>query len=189
MKSKFLIALFSWAVVSSLTNCTKDRISHINYLRDHATATDTSGNVVINEFVSTGSTHINEYGKAADWIELYNMGDKDEDFSKTNHYITDDSTKPDKFLINKLIIPAKGFLVVFCDDSAKIATQVHTNFGLSKEGEFIGLYRKDAMGKWVELSGYRYGPQISGRSEGRLPDGGLIWTSFSVPSPGQPNKF
>ena len=189
MKSTIHIILFVLAAATALMCCTKDRLENIKYLGDHATSTDTSGNVVINEFIATGSTHVNEYGFATDWIELYNTGDKDLDFSMANHYITDDSSRPDKFSINKLVIPAKGFIVVFCDDSAKIATQVHTNFGLSKEGEYIGLYRKDGSGKWIQLSGYRYGPQSSGRSEGRLPDGGLTWTSFSVPTPGNTNKF
>lgn len=187
--NRIISGLFITLLGCGLSFCTKDRLENINFLRDNSTDVDTSGNVVINEFIATGSTHVNEYGFATDWIELYNTGDKDIDFSKTNHYITDDSTKPDKFLINKLIIPAKGFMVVFCDDSAKIATQVHTNFGLSKEGEFLGLYKKNSSGSWIQLTGYLYGPQISNRSEGRLPDGGLTWTTFSVPTPGKANKL
>ncbi|MDB5284672.1 MAG: hypothetical protein JWO06_3747, partial [Bacteroidota bacterium] len=144
--------------------------------------------VVVNEFLASGSSQVSEYGIASDWVELYNTGDSAVNFTAHSYYITDDSTKPDKFVINKLSIPGKGFLVVFCDDSATILTQIHTNFSLSKSGEFIGIYKKDQAGNFIPSTVHPFGPQSSNISEGRTPDGGTTWTTFSAPTPGMPNN-
>ena len=143
---------------------------------------------IVNEFVATGSTYVNEFGNADDWVELYNTGTDSINFATTNYYITDDSTKPDKFVINALGIGPGKYLVVSCDDSNRIVTQVHTNFGLSKTGEFIGLYKKDSHGNFVTLTNHPFGAQSSGSSEGRLPNAGPTWSTMS-PSPGAANHL
>ena len=186
LKKNILLPTLLLAVL--IQSCVKPREANIKYYQDHAaTALDTSGAVVVNEFVASGSSLVNEYGNTTDWVELYNTGDSAVNFANTNYYITDDSTQPDKFVINKLTIPGKGFLVLFCDDSATVLTQIHTNFSLSKNGEFIGLYKKDRNGNFVNYTYHPFGAQTSAISEGRYPDGGTTWTNFSVPTPGMPN--
>ena len=187
---KTLIPFLGIVLLCIVHSCVKPRTDNINYFKNHlSTGVDTSGAVVVNEFVATGSTLANEYGLATDWVELYNTGDSAINFATNNYYITDDSTKPDKFVINGLSIPGKGFLVLFCDDSAKIITQVHTNFGLSKSGEFIGLFRKNLAGNFDTLTWHPFGNQNTNISEGRYPDGGNSWTNFTVPTPGAPNHL
>ncbi len=188
---KAKIILFVLALLGMLftQSCIKPRLDNIKYFQDHVTGLDTSGGVVVNEFVATGSVLPNEFGIATDWVELYNTSDSEVNFARTNYYITDDSTMPDKFTINNLSIPAKGYLVLFCDDSARITTQIHTNFGLSKTGEFIGLFRKKTSGAFDTLTWHPFGPQNSNISEGRYPNGGTTWTNFSVPTPGAANHL
>lgn len=173
-----------------MAGCVKPREDKINYFKNHAAAAiDTSGDVLVNEFVASGSNLTSEFGITSDWVELYNTRDSAINFANTNYYITDDSTKPDKFVINNLSIPGKGFLVVFCDDSAKILTQIHTGFSLKSSGEFIGLYKKDTQGNFVTLTSHPFGAQSSGVSEGRYPDGGATWIDFTTaPTPGAPNQ-
>ena len=182
----FALALLLLLLIQS---CVKPRLNNIRYFQDHVVGLDTSGGIVVNEFVATGSTEVNEFGLATDWIELYNTTDSTINFANTNYYITDDSTQPDKFVINRLSIPGKGYLVLFCDDSARITTQIHTNFGLSKTGEFIGLFRKKNSGAFDTLTWHPFGPQNTNVSEGRYPDGGTTWTNFSVPTPGSSNHL
>ena len=184
-------ALFALICLFIIVGCTKDRNTNIQYFKDHIGPVDTTGGttgtVLINEFVASGSTLMNEYGVASDWIELYNTGDSAINFATHNYYITDDSTTKDKFKIDNLSIPGKGFMVVFCDDSVKITTQVHTGFKLSSAGEFVGLYKKDGSGNFVALTERPFGAWSSGTSEGRLPDGGTTWTTFPLPTPGASN--
>ena len=179
-------------IIACITGCTKDRLSNIQYFKDNANIPDTTyqvGEVIANEFVAAGSTLSNEYGVESDWIELYNTGDSAINFASRNYYVTDDSTEKDKFKIDALSIPSKGFLVIFCDDSTKItANQVHTGFSLKSAGEFIGVYRKDANDNFVALTERAFGTQTSNKSEGRYPDGSATWTTFDVPSPGTANQ-
>ncbi|HWB63706.1 MAG TPA: lamin tail domain-containing protein [Chitinophagales bacterium] len=182
----FLLALG----LLTIHGCVKDRQDNINFFKDHAgSSLDSSGAVVINEFVAAGATQVNEFGLATDWIELYNTGDSTVNFANTNYYITDDSTQPEKFKINQLSIPGKGYMVVYADDSAQILTQVHTNFGLSKTGEFVGLFRKRTGGGYDTLTWHPFGPQGTNVSEGRYPDGGTTWTNFPNPTPGAANHL
>ena len=189
MKKYLLPALVLFVIAS----CTKDRDKNIQYFKDHTTGVDTTGGtagtVLINEFVASGSTLTNEFGVASDWIELYNTGDSAINFTSHNYYITDDSTTKDKFKIDKLTIPGKGFLIVFCDDSTKITTQIHSGFKLSSAGEFVGIYRKDASNNFIPLTEHPFGAQSSGSSEGRFPDGGTTWSTFPVPTPSAPNHL
>jgi len=190
MKKYFIPVLFVFALLC----CTKDRLDNIQYFKDHTNTIDTTGGttgtVLINEFMANGSTLNNEYGQPVDWIELYNTGDSAVNFSLTNYYITDDTSQKDKFKIDGLSIPGKGYMVVFCDDSAQITSQqVHTNFGLSKNGEFVALYKKNGAGDFVPVTEHEFGSQNIGISEGRYPDAGTTWANFSVPTPGVKNEL
>ena len=186
--NRYLYCSLILLLLAVISSCVKPRENNIRYYNNNAAQSlDTSGGVVVNEFVASGGAVINEFGNTGDWVELYNTGDSAVNFATSNYYITDDSTQPDKFLINNLSIPGKGYLVLFCDDSARILTQIHTNFNLSKSGEFIGLYKKTNTGTFVPVTYHPFGPQNSDVSEGRLPDGGTTWTNFSVPTPGMPN--
>lgn len=180
----FILLLF-------IGSCTKDRDANIQYFKEHTNTIDTTGGitgtVLINEFVATGSTVNNEYFSGSDWIELYNTGDSAINFATHNYYITDDSTNKNKFKIDNLSIPGKGFIVVYCDDSSKITTQIHTGFKLSSSGEFVGLYKKDASDNFIPLTEYPFGVQSSGPSVGRYPDGGTNWVTNLVPTPGATN--
>ena len=105
---------------------------------------------------------INElYAAGDDWIELYNAGEATKDIS--GYFIYDDATKKYQLPANTSI-PAKGFLVLTCDDSG---TGLHTNFRLTSNGESVSLETTD--GKLIDKVDFP--PLNDGQSYGRYPDG------------------
>jgi hypothetical protein len=144
------------------------------------------GDIVVNEFMASNSaSNTDEFGGFDDWIELYNRGDEPVDLS--GWHVTDNLTKPDKYVIPSgssavATIPAKGFLVIWCDSQTDQGP-LHTSFNLSGGGEEIGIY--DAQGDAiVEMS---FGPQSTDISYGRTTDGGDTWAFFSPATPGASN--
>jgi hypothetical protein len=175
-------------IVAAFTSCTKDRIFNVISNDTPISYDTTKAFIVANEFVATGSTLMNEYGKATDWIELYNPSNHVMDFSNESIYITDTIGLKDKYKLSNFKIQPHQFLVVFCDDSARATTtQIHTNFGLSKSGEFVGVYKKNSNGTFTPFTEHPFGAQTSGKSEGQQPDGSNSWKSLT-PTPGASNN-
>jgi hypothetical protein len=83
----------------------------------------------------------------------------------------------------RTVIPAKGFLLVWADES-RSQGPLHTNFKLSSSGEELALILPD--GKTV-VDSVIYGSQSSGKSWGRQADGDSLWIVFNTPTPGSSN--
>lgn len=82
----------------------------------------------------------NPKGDYADWVELYN--NTNQAISLAGAYISDDKSFPKKYTLSaNAIIPANGYLIVWCDDDSTNTTDVqpHTNFKLSNNGEAVIL--------------------------------------------------
>jgi len=183
---KTLFLILGVAELLFSLSCTKDRVGNPKDVNPDSVAAPPG--LKINEFVATGSTLVNELGVATDWIEFYNNADDSLSMDNGQWFITDDFTDKTKFELPKAVIPARAFFLVFCDDSNKVLTQIHTNFGLSKNGEQIGIYYIHQAADTVTVDSIIFGPQNDNISEGRYPDGADNWTFFSPPTPGQPNK-
>jgi hypothetical protein len=144
--------------------------------------------LLINEFMADNETvwdDPDEAGGFPDWIELYNPGPGTVDLS--GRYLTDDLNDPTKFRVaDGITISAGGFLVFYADNDPEQGP-LHTNFGLSKDGESVGLFDVDAVGN-RPIDSYAFGPQAADRSEGRCPDNRDAWDSFAIPSPGEANS-
>ncbi len=94
------------------------------------------GPVYINEILASNTAYYANLAVYVDWIELYNDGPSSVNIG--GYYLTDDRTRPDKWIIPAgTIIPSKGFKVFYADGRNY---DFHTNFRLSVEGEFIGVY-------------------------------------------------
>ncbi len=141
----------------------------------------------INEFLAVNVNDLaDEHGEYDDWLEIYNHGETAIDVGGL--YLTDNLDEPLKWQIPSddpalTTIPAKGFLLLWCDGTPSQGT-LHTNFRLSSGGEAIGLY--DASDARF-LDSVDFGEQYSDVSRGRLPDGGKIWNFFSETTPGAAN--
>jgi hypothetical protein len=121
-------------------------------------------------------------GEFSDWIELYNAGPTSVDLS--GKFLTDDLGDPRKFRIPiGLSIPAGGFALFYADNDPGQGP-FHTNFGLNRTGESIGLFDSDANNN-VPLDAVTFGSQIADVSLRRYPDGGATWGMSLTPSPGR----
>lgn len=105
---------------------------------------------------------INEiYASGEDWIELYNSLETSKDIS--GYFIYDNLATKYK-IPTGTSIPAKGFLVLLCND---LGTGLNTNFKLSSSGETVFL--ENALGSLIDRVEF---PELNaGQSYGRYPDG------------------
>jgi hypothetical protein len=105
---------------------------------------------------------INEiYASGEDWIELYNSLEVSKDIS--DYFIYDNAAAKYK-LPAGTTIPAKGFLVLVCND---LGTGLNTNFKLSSGGEIV--YLENAKGTLIDR--VEFPPLDNGQSYGRYGDG------------------
>lgn len=103
--------------------------------------------VVINEFLASNSDGIRDFsGERHDWIELKNTGTETVDIS--GWYLTDDAANLSKWQIpatsaTQSLAPGGILLVYASDKNGDFSGELHTNFKLAAEGEYLGLVRPD----------------------------------------------
>lgn len=117
-------------------------------------------NVRINEWMAAPAT-------GDDWFELFNPETHPVDIS--GFHLSDDLTdRKETTLRNLSFIGAdpNAFLLMKADDETTKGGD-HTSFKLSADGEAIGFFDKDGF----TIDAVEFGPQSTGVSEGRYPDG------------------
>jgi hypothetical protein len=142
--------------------------------------------VVIHEFVASNlSGLLDETGRPEDWIELHNRGSAPA--RMLGWSLTDDARRPDQWLFPDVTIPAGGYLVVFASaqDRREPGGRLHTNFKLSRSGEYLGLFGHELPREAVDELAPRYPEQRGDTSYGRDATG--EWRYFAVPTPGAAN--
>lgn len=100
----------------------------------------------ISEFMAyNANTLDDEDGDASDWIELYNPTGSAVDLD--GWYLTDTAANTSRWRFPQVTIDAGGFLVVFASgkDRALPGAELHTNFSLANEGEFLALVAPDGV--------------------------------------------
>lgn len=105
-----------------------------------------SARVRISEFVASNQTgHLDRDGDAEDWLELYNDGVADVNLGGWS--LTDDATELRKWIIPEVILPADGYLVIFAsgENRRTPGEELHTDFSLSKSGEYLALVGPDGV--------------------------------------------
>ncbi len=121
----------------------------------------------------------------ADWIELYNDGSAP--VSLAGWSLTDDPRSPARWTFPPgVVLPANSYLVVLCTGAnlRDPAKTLHTSFGLSRNGEYVGLY--DAAGNVVSEISPGFPRQSPFYSYGWSESEGA-WRYFEVATPGAPN--
>jgi hypothetical protein len=126
-------------------------------------------------------------GRYDDWLELHNLGDTEADL--TGFTLTDTPANPTRFVVPAgYVIPPGGFLLVWADGMPELnesSTDLHLNFSLNRDGEFIGLYAPDR----APVDHVTFGPQSDDVSQGRFPDATALVRFFLNPTPGAPNTL
>jgi hypothetical protein len=101
---------------------------------------------IISEFLASNNGVIqDEDGDYSDFIELYNRGDAAVNLG--GWYLTDDAAELTKWRIPSVNLASGQYLVVFASDKnrAVAGRQLHTNFALSTEGEYLALVQPDGI--------------------------------------------
>jgi hypothetical protein len=145
--------------------------------------------VIISEFMAdnngkqSNSLH-DELGDSPDWIELYNGGDAP--VSLTGWSLTDDATKPAKWVFPATMLSANGYLVVFASGrDTNVNGQLHTNFKLSSSPGYLGLF--DPAGNVISAFSPTYPQQYTDVSYGRDRLDPTLLGYFTNSTPGAAN--
>lgn len=104
-----------------------------------------AADVIISEFMaSNDETYFDGNGDDHDWIELYNAGDQQANL--LNYSLTDNSGSIAKWKFPAVNLAPGEYLTIFASGQGvpDLVGNLHTNFSLSSEGEYLGLY--DAAG-------------------------------------------
>ncbi|MFT6861980.1 MAG: hypothetical protein ACJAVK_000534 [Akkermansiaceae bacterium] len=134
-----------------------------------------SSAVRINEFLANGnSTSLaDEDGDTSDWIELYNpVGNS---VNLNGSYLTDDPTNLTKWLFPNVTLSGDSTLVVFASSKDRRPTNgdnLHTNFSLSANGEYLALVAPDGFTVLSEFgsASTNFPPQNAGVTYGFFGD-------------------
>jgi spore coat protein CotH len=130
------------------------------------TNVNVANGVVVNEIMAqntTGTT--DEAGDYEDWVELYNNNNYQVDLS--GFYLSDDTTALNKWQFpSGSIIPANGYLMIWCDNEATEGTY-HASWKLSASGESVTL--SNAAQNIIDQ--VIFGAQTSNMGYARVPNG------------------
>jgi hypothetical protein len=138
--------------------------------------------VCINEVSAANDSYIDENGKKGDWVELYNTTDTEIDVE--GMYLTDNLDKPEKYQITKgetqarTIIPAHGYLIIWCDKRATTDGGLHASFKISDDGGQLQLMAADKS--WTNV--ITYAAYDSRSTVMRYPDGCADVYTTNVPT-------
>ncbi|MBN1441178.1 MAG: lamin tail domain-containing protein, partial [Planctomycetes bacterium] len=103
-----------------------------------------AGAVIITEFQAVNDlTAPDSYGEFSDWIELYNDGSESVDLD--GWFLTDNDSQLDKWRFPAVTILPGEILVVWASgfDKTDPAAELHTNFRLADDGEYLALVTPD----------------------------------------------
>jgi hypothetical protein len=134
------------------------------------------GNVVLNEIAADNAGTVVNDNAFPDWVELHNRSGTSVNIG--NWSLTDNGVARQFVFPANTIIPASGYLVVWCDATTN-SPGLHTGFALSKGGETVSLF--DANTNRVDA--LTFGLQLTDYTVGRV---GEDWVLTS-PTPGATN--
>jgi hypothetical protein len=120
----------------------------------------------------------------SDWLELHNTASQP--VALGGLFLTDDfadTTRSPIAPLSFLGTGADAFVLLAADGNPGNGSD-HVNFSLKKSGEALAIL--SATG--TLLDGLNFGPQLTGVSEGRLPDGGASWGPLLRATPGSSNQ-
>jgi hypothetical protein len=139
------------------------------------------GVLFINEFMASNATTVaDEHGDYADWIELYNAGDRR--VSLHGYFLTDNIANPMKWQFPDTAIAPGGYLLIWADGEYRQGP-LHASFRLDADkGEQVGLFSTNGDQLFL-VDTLSYGPQSRDTSVGRIPDGGAEWRQLAYATP------
>ena len=142
--------------------------------------------MVIHEIMADNRTGLrDEDGAASDWLELHNPTSQPVSLSGT--FLTDSAADLSKWPLPDALLPPQGYLLIFASgkDRRGPQGQLHTNFALSKNGEFLALTRQGQI-----VTGFvpAFPPQVGDISFGHAASGSETLVYMRQPTPGLANN-
>lgn len=150
-----------------------------NYLSLKQPANDSP--VILNEIVARNKTILtDENNQYNDYIELYNRSGSPVDLE--GWYLSDNETNARRWRFPSVVIGPGEYLIVFASglDKTEDVTHLHTNFGLSSEGEHVIL--SDRSGRRMDETVF----DLMKQDEAYARDSSGNW-SMAAPTPGSAN--
>lgn len=143
---------------------------------------------IISEFMAgNDETLVLDNGESPDWIELYNPGTASVDLDGWS--LSDNAGSLDKWSFpSGVSIPAGGYLLIYASgqDLRNPAEELHTNFSLSQDGEFLALV--NPQGEMAQQAFTpAYPEQFTDVSFG-IATGQSEPAYFTTPTPGEANN-
>ena len=144
------------------------------------------GKLFINEWMSSNKRTLMDPvdGSFDDWIELYNADAAA--FNLGGYYLGNDPQDRTRWAFpSGTSIRGRGYLLVRADGQTTVSlpTNLHANFKLSKDGEYLGLFSPQGL----EVDSVNFLPQGDDGSSGRFPDGAETIGHLSIPTPAASN--
>ena len=142
-------------------------------------AQDATPGIIITEVLAANArTVTDDRGRYVDWIELHNPTDTPT--SLAGYTLTDDPDEPAKWRLPVTTLAPGAFLVVWASGANRVEPEGwHTNFRLSRGGEYAGLFGPG--GQLVDA--VTFGEQEVDVSLGRLGTVSSAWVAFSTATP------
>ncbi len=147
-----------------------------------------ASDLIINEFLAVNGSGLTDAdGDYSDWIEIYNRGSQAVNLSGWS--LTDDPQQPQKWTFPNISLGSKQYLIVFASGKDRQGTEpgaeLHTNFKLNRDGEFLALYNV-LENRLMDALLPSYPEQSPDISYGRTsPDS--TFNYLATPTPGGPN--
>jgi len=141
-------------------------------------------NVKINEFMSLNYCYLrDEDGDNSDWIEIYNLSSNP--IQLEGYGLSDNADDPFKWQFPHMEIASEEYIVIFASGKNRsiAGEQLHTNFGISAEGEEIVL--TSPLDELIDIT-----PSVALEADvtlARVPDGTGEWYIDTNPSPWHSN--
>ena len=142
--------------------------------------------VIISEFLAANiSGRRDEDGEPQDWIELHNRGATVANLSGWS--LSDEADSPGKWVFPAVTLGAGQRLLVFASgkDRRTSGAELHTNFKLGVDGEYLGLFNHEQPRTAVSEFTPQYPDQRNDYSYGLTAAGD--WRYFANPTPGSAN--
>ena len=147
-----------------------------------------AGAQVISEFMAVNhSTMMDEDSEFNDWIEIWNPGAASVNLD--GWYLTDDAADRTKWQFPAITLESDAYRLVFASrkDRTDPLGELHTNFKLQADGEYLALVMPDGM-TVAHAYSPAYPPQIPDTpyTYGLSPVSGAL-VAFDIPTPGAAN--
>lgn len=126
---------------------------------------------------------LDEDGDSSDWIEIHNSGDS---LVSLNEWVlTDHPDSLEKWIFPDIFLNSDEYLLVFASGKNRSATDFHTNFKLSSDGEYLALLDNSSPRNIISSVSPEFPMQFPNVSYGL---NSSTYAYFKAPTPGNPNS-